>query len=147
MPRVDVKLWLDDVRPPPDDTWTWATTAEQARGILLRSNVVEASLDHDLGYDGPRPTPCAVCTGSGWTVGDGSPCEGCEGHGWENYQAFGAWGGHEDNGYELVKWMCREHLLPEVITIHSWNPDGADNMRVQLIRSGASPTLLPYTIP
>lgn len=45
-----MKLWLDDVREPPDPSWTWATTVEEAKQILLDEEVVEQSLDHDLGY-------------------------------------------------------------------------------------------------
>lgn len=43
-----MKLWLDDIRVPPDETWKWAKTYEEAI-ILFKDNVVDfASLDHDL---------------------------------------------------------------------------------------------------
>lgn len=45
-----MKLWLDDVRVPPDDTWTWVKTVDEAVAVLTRCDVTEASLDHDLGY-------------------------------------------------------------------------------------------------
>jgi hypothetical protein len=43
-----VKLWLDDVRVPPGDDWTWVRTVEEAIAVLASGRVVEASLDHDL---------------------------------------------------------------------------------------------------
>lgn len=61
MDNIDtgIKLWIDDIRNPPDETWEWVTTSEAAiatmrffnedgmRGIE-RSHV---SFDHDLGGD------------------------------------------------------------------------------------------------
>jgi hypothetical protein len=46
-----VKLWHDDVRPPPDDgdCWTWAKTNHEAMLVLAHGGIEEASLDHDLG--------------------------------------------------------------------------------------------------
>jgi len=49
--RADIRLWLDDVRLPPDDSWTWAKTIDEAIPILKSGLVVEASLDNDLGED------------------------------------------------------------------------------------------------
>lgn len=53
-----MKLWLDDVRSPPDDTWTWVKKASLCCKELerLRGQVTFLSLDHDLasvatGYD------------------------------------------------------------------------------------------------
>ena len=43
-----VKLWLDDVRPAPDG-WEHVFTASEAIAHFATGNVVEASLDHDLG--------------------------------------------------------------------------------------------------
>jgi hypothetical protein len=47
---MPVKLWLDDVRTPPDETWTWVKTVAEAI-LLMQAGVSEASLDHDLGTD------------------------------------------------------------------------------------------------
>jgi hypothetical protein len=50
-----MKLWLDDLRPPPDETWTWCLTVEEAvvkiffQRWLMRPVWTHASLDHDLG--------------------------------------------------------------------------------------------------
>ena len=43
-----MKLWLDDVRKPPDASWHWVRTAEEAVAWLREDVVSEASLDHDL---------------------------------------------------------------------------------------------------
>lgn len=50
-----MKVWLDDVRPPPDDTWTVAKTAKECIRLLdTNSGAVElCSLDHDLGSEKP----------------------------------------------------------------------------------------------
>jgi hypothetical protein len=45
------KLWLDDVREPPDSDWVWVKTSLAAIK-MLRSIIFElVSLDHDLGLD------------------------------------------------------------------------------------------------
>lgn len=48
-PTEPIRLWHDDVRPPPDDTWTWAKTNAEAAVALEFEDVAEASLDHDMG--------------------------------------------------------------------------------------------------
>lgn len=42
------RLWLDDERPAPDG-WIAVATAREAILLLATGDVVEASLDHDLG--------------------------------------------------------------------------------------------------
>lgn len=57
-----MKLWLDDVRPAPKG-WTQVRSVNEAIAILETGEVVEASLDHDLGdysHDG----------GDGWRLVD-----------------------------------------------------------------------------
>ena len=44
-----MRLWLDDLRPPPSEEWTWIRTVEEAIPLLEGGRVTEASLDHDLG--------------------------------------------------------------------------------------------------
>ncbi len=53
-----MKLWVDDERPAPDDTWDVALTSDEAIEILALSQLPmwedeldEISLDHDLGGD------------------------------------------------------------------------------------------------
>lgn len=55
-----MKLWLDDVRLPPDG-WVWAKTAGEAI-VLLADNVFdEVSLDHDLGPESAGTGYQVVC--------------------------------------------------------------------------------------
>ena len=49
-----MRLWLDDLRTPPDDTWTWVKTIEEAIPLLRAGEVEEASLDNDLGEHIPE---------------------------------------------------------------------------------------------
>ena len=44
-----MRLWLDDLRDPPDATWTRVTTVADAQAALERGDVRDASLDNDLG--------------------------------------------------------------------------------------------------
>lgn len=46
-----MKLWLDDLREPPDHTWTWATTSAWAIRLLTHFPCIEISFDYDLGGD------------------------------------------------------------------------------------------------
>ncbi len=49
--RPEIKLWLDDQRPPWKHGrlgWEWARNYDEAIELLTTHNVVEASLDHDL---------------------------------------------------------------------------------------------------
>jgi hypothetical protein len=53
---IPMKLWVDDLRPAPDTSWTWAETSADAIAILSlrrfsRRPVEAMSLDHDLGED------------------------------------------------------------------------------------------------
>lgn len=46
-----IKLFLDDIRFPVDDSWSIVRTAEDAIAFLATGRVVEISFDHDLGDD------------------------------------------------------------------------------------------------
>ena len=48
--KEPIKVYLDDVRDTPDG-WTCTYTVEQTIELLKTGNVVELSLDHDLGQD------------------------------------------------------------------------------------------------
>lgn len=102
-----MKLWHDDIRRPPDHSWVWARTNNEAKSILSQNDVGEASLDHDMGMDHIDPDIVDA---------DGLPIGG--------YLK----GDSEDDGYQLVKWMVENDKVPEKVTIHSWNPDGAMRM-------------------
>ncbi len=111
-----MKLWLDDVRPPPDGTWAWVKNVEDAKqAFLINSNITEASLDHDLGF----------LADANW---DGDPREPIE------IEANPEAG---PDGIDLAKWLCENKLFPtECVTIHSWNPVGARNMANALYDGG-----------
>jgi hypothetical protein len=99
---IGVKLWHDDIRRPPDQSWTWARTNQEAQKILSAGGVYEASLDHDLGLHDADPDVPDADMQAGWD--------------------------EENDGLKLVKWMIDHKLVPPVVTIHSWNPDGAKDM-------------------
>lgn len=109
-----MRLWLDDIRDPPDDggKWVVARTADEAIELLRNPSYywTFASLDHDLGHC----ASCAEC--KGW----GSPC-GCRCH---------------LSGNFVVNWMVAEGVYPERVRIHSMNPVGARNMQATLLRYG-----------
>jgi len=44
-----MKVWLDDVRPVPDNSWIRTETAQQTIELLRTEQVEIVSLDHDLG--------------------------------------------------------------------------------------------------
>jgi hypothetical protein len=46
-----MKLWIDDLRPPPDAEWTWARTSAEALAHIKRGITTEISFDYDLGGD------------------------------------------------------------------------------------------------
>lgn len=53
-----MKIWVDDIRTPPDDTWEWAKDSMEALGWLMHTqmcyrdcHIELMSLDHDLGGD------------------------------------------------------------------------------------------------
>lgn len=46
-----MKLWLDDLRYPPDINWTWVKSVDEAIEWLKTGKVIKASLDNDLGLE------------------------------------------------------------------------------------------------
>ena len=116
-----MKLWHDDVRPPPEG-WVWARTNAVAKELLETGSVTECSLDHDLGFhDVLRPDDpeslAKVVRPHGLT---------------------------EETGLDLVNWMVATGCVPAKVTIHSWNPDGATVMAASLIASGHPCAIAPY---
>ena len=61
-----MKLWVDDLRPPPLG-WIWAKTSIEAIDALNQSVVSALSLDHDLGGDDTtRPVVLWMCENDVW---------------------------------------------------------------------------------
>jgi len=44
-----MKLWVDDLRPKPDDYDKWAKTTDEAITFLSNGDITHVSFDHDLG--------------------------------------------------------------------------------------------------
>lgn len=114
-----MKLWHDDIRKPPDETWVWARTNEQAKFLLTTSLVREASLDHDLGLDylDPDDDPDSMLF-----AGDSL----------------------NGTGLDLVRWMVAQGHVPAKVTIHSWNPAGAAAMAVAFVEAGYDVFVEPF---
>lgn len=160
-----MKLWVDDIRPAPDDTWVWARTNDVARSILtiarnsagteVENLMTEVSLDHDMGLHDLDPNS------------DSELCTSCmkpapEGLEWcqtpqcntdlrdsnnrvpadmiQNYRGFDA-----DNGLKLVEWMIENNVVPPKVTIHSWNVPGAKRMYSLLNQHGYDCEYAAYT--
>jgi hypothetical protein len=53
-----VKVWFDDRRPRPDESWVWLRTPDELIETLKTGGVEQLSLDHDLGLvaDGREST-------------------------------------------------------------------------------------------
>lgn len=45
---MGIKLWVDDIREAPTG-WVWAKNYDEAISFLRVCNVIQVSLDHDLG--------------------------------------------------------------------------------------------------
>lgn len=117
-----MKLWHDDVRPAPDG-WSWARTNEQAMEHLRSGRVEEISLDHDLGLH--HLTEEQINADPELLFGRGQA---------------------EETGYDLVNWMVSTNHVPAVITIHSWNPDGAKKMALKFNDHGHNCVVRPFTM-
>lgn len=122
-----MKLWVDDVRPPPEG-WKWARTNDAAKEFLLTGEVEECSLDHDMGLHdlGIEETDD-----------------------WDKiieitYALASATEIYAETGLDLVHWMIETERVPAKVTIHSWNPEGAANMAARLANAGYDCYLAPF---
>jgi len=118
-----MKLWHDDIRPAPEG-WVWARTNKEAMAHLETGDVEEISLDHDLGLHDLTEEQIEA----------------------DPELLFGR-GQAEETGYHLVEWMIEHDCVPEHVTIHSWNPSGADMMANRLNRFGYNCRLEPFALP
>lgn len=119
------KLFLDDVRQKPDDSWTQAWTAEEGQELILKYGIPnEASFDHDLGYTVPDELKKTGPVGPFVKTQIGYMRKGVQ---------------VEMTGYDLAKWIVEmvktgKLELPSDFTyhVHSANPVGAGRIRDEL---------------
>lgn len=130
-----IYIWHDDIRRPPWNGWVWCRTNDQVKNIMenVSGAVVEAiSLDHDMGLDSIK-------------VDDAVNKEYINSD--EYWECIHKAGTSEDDGLKLVKWMCETGNVPEKVTIHSWNPYGAENMRKVFKENGYECVVAPFVVP
>ncbi len=124
-----MKIWHDDIRPAPEG-WKWARTNAEAKALLLgcgvgSDRVVTAiSLDHDLGLH--HFTEQQIT---------------------DDIELIFRAGSAEETGLDLVTWMIEGDVVPPHVTIHSWNPHGAERMANALNDAGHDVIVAPFLIP
>lgn len=116
-----MKLYIDDIRNPPDDSWTLCRTVSEAIRALAQFNFEEVSLDHDISHqvtvaDVSRPFPCE-----------------------ETFQPVAYFIGV---AYRYEKTIGFDRNIPK-ITIHSSNPVGGLEMQNILKGYGIDSELKP----
>lgn len=117
-----MKLWLDDLRKPPEG-WYWLKTADEAIDCMANCVEMEAvsviSMDHDLSdlqY-----------------IQEGQLSK-------EQREAIAK----EKTGYDVICWMEENNCWPARVVIHSMNPEGARRMADVAARHTRT-ILCPYT--
>jgi hypothetical protein len=105
-----MKLFLDDIRVPKDDSWVIARSVADAIAIISACDSFdEATLDHDLGL-----LSCMGCTS--WKCPADDKCD-CHCH------------SEAPTGLKLLYWMAENDKWPKKKpSVHSMNPVGRKNM-------------------
>lgn len=110
-----MKLFHDDNRFPPDDTWEWAKTNADALDLLQDNEVQVISIDMDLG----------AVEGKDFNYGSeqGRMYRGlsCRDVNWLRNMNNDP----GENGVDLATKMVEMGLIPPRIIIHTWNHWGA----------------------
>lgn len=106
-----MKLWVDDLREPPSDTWTWAKTSTDAIDALIISC---------------RPHECAPDGASCWNVITDMSLD----HDL----------GGDDTTRPVVLWMCENNWWPDRVVVHSANPVGREWLEGMIARYQHNPT-------
>jgi hypothetical protein len=127
-----VKLWLDDERKVPNESWTRATTMAEAVHLAERNVIVEMSLDHDLGV----APMCEECRERLDNDDPSSPDEDpiecrCSCH-------------RElaKTGYDFVRWLVETGKWSTTKPrVHSQNPVGRANMQALIDKFWFNPQL------
>lgn len=92
------KLWRDDIRRPPDGSWFWACTNQEAQDFLERAK--------------HKGKPIEICS-LDLDVLDVDIQEGKD---------------IENDGFVLLRWMVEKDLIPSLVAIHSWNHVEAESV-------------------
>ncbi len=92
-----MKVWVDDIKLPPEDDWVWAQTVCEAKTLLKDKDIEVISLDYDL-------------SGS-------VSCAKCKNH----YPEYCVCICHAkfENGHDLVLWMEENKLWPKACVVHA----------------------------
>ena len=123
------KPYLDDVRSPPDETWTVARTVEAAKAILLAGPVECATLDYELDIC-PTCNPGEQNEGGVLVVMTSltplcAPGCACDCHA---------------TGYDLCAWMASTGRWPRFKpAVHSAYRAGAARMRAHIDANWRAP--------
>lgn len=108
------KLFLDDVRKPPDATWDVVRSYEQFVAYIEANGVPEViSFDHDL-------------ADQHYLIDEENPDSGKI-----PYEKYA-----EKTGYDCAKWLVENGYEVKRWMVHSMNPGGAANIRFALSKAG-----------
>jgi hypothetical protein len=103
------KLWLDDLRPVPDNTWDIVKNYEEFVAYITTNGVPELiSFDHDLGsehYKALFKCPKKHILNKGFI---------------------------KKTGYDCAKWLVENDYKINYFKVHSMNPIGAINIETLL---------------
>lgn len=117
-----MKLWIDDIRNAPDESWTVARTVTSAIRALRMFNteITEVSLDHDISHQ--------VTIGS---LGRPYPCE-------ETFLPVAMY-------MALVIDSTLDARVPwrPIVSIHTSNPQGGKEMAMILAQEGIKAKIVP----
>jgi len=104
------KLWLDDIRNPPDETWDRVKDYDEFIAYITQNGMPDyISFDHDLGMEHVKAyykEPKKVLFEEGFI---------------------------KKTGYDCAKWLVQNDYQIKDFGIHSMNPIGALNIRTLLL--------------
>lgn len=116
-----MKLWVDDIRNAPDESWTVARSVDSAISFIQQfgTQITEISLDHDISHqvgmgEVSRPYPCV-----------------------ETFTAVARYMA------EFYKETVAEYNGVPKVTVHSSNPMGAKNIQF-ILKDFPDVTYKPY---
>lgn len=114
------KLFLDDVRPAFDSSWSVVRSYPQFVEWMRTNPTPDViSFDHDLGFEH-------------YPLGEQNPGATIP---YETYK--------EKTGYDAAKWCVENNRVPERVVVHSFNVVGARNI-AELLGKHTSVIIRPY---